>query len=109
MLDRNEANYHYHEQGLGSDVDLVMTGSTSRTLIGNNASYSDDDEFEQQKREYYSKDGLQTNDQALIAHIVDRDTEEKKITRIIDYRMMPLFCIFYFVDFLDRANIGNAT
>ncbi|CAO0791187.1 unnamed protein product [Mucor circinelloides] len=109
MLDRNEANHHYHEQGLGSDVDLVMTGSTSRTLIGNNASYSDDDEFEQQKREYYSKDGLQTNDQALIAHIVDRDTEEKKITRIIDYRMMPLFCIFYFVDFLDRANIGNAT
>lgn len=107
MLDRNDTTHH--EQDLGSHVDLIMTGSTSRTLVGDNTSIASDD-FEQKKREYYgSQDKLQSSDQALIAHIVDKATEEKKITRIIDCRMMPLFCIFYFVDFLDRANIGNAT
>lgn len=35
--------------------------------------------------------------------------EEKKITRTIDRHMMPLLCLFYFMDYLDRANIGNAT
>ncbi|ORZ12407.1 major facilitator superfamily domain-containing protein [Absidia repens] len=35
--------------------------------------------------------------------------QEKKIVRALDLRMMPLFCVFYFADFLDRANIGNAT
>jgi hypothetical protein len=34
---------------------------------------------------------------------------EKKLVRRLDWRIMPLFCIFYFADFLDRANIGNAT
>lgn len=103
MLDRNDTKHH--EQDLGSDVDLIMTGSTSRTLVGDNS-----DDFEQKKTDYYySQDKLQSSDQELIAHIVDKATEEKKITRIIDCRMMPLFCIFYFVDFLDRANIGNAT
>ncbi|KAL9542101.1 hypothetical protein MBANPS3_008779 [Mucor bainieri] len=107
MLDRNETKHH--EQDLGSHVDLIMTGSTSRTLVGDNVSIGSDADFEQKKREYNSQDKLQSSDQALIAHIVDKATEEKKITRIIDCRMMPLFCIFYFVDFLDRANIGNAT
>lgn len=104
MLDRNDTKHH--EQDLGSDVDLIMTGSTSRTLVGDTVS---SDDFEHEKREYYSQNKLQASDQELIAHIVDRATEEKKITRIIDCRMLPLFCIFYFVDFLDRANIGNAT
>lgn len=35
--------------------------------------------------------------------------EEKRIVRALDKRMLPLFCVFYFTDFLDRANIGNAT
>ncbi|KAK4521500.1 glycine hydroxymethyltransferase shm1 [Mucor velutinosus] len=110
MLDRNDTQ-HY-EQDLGSNVDLIMTGSTSRTLVGDTArssSRSNSDDFEQKKREYDSQDNMKSSDQELIGHIVDRTTEEKKITRIIDCRMMPLFCIFYFVDFLDRANIGNAT
>ncbi|KAI8089247.1 major facilitator superfamily domain-containing protein [Halteromyces radiatus] len=34
--------------------------------------------------------------------------QEKKIVRRLDWRIMPLFCVFYFADFLDRANIGNA-
>ncbi|KAG1449087.1 hypothetical protein G6F56_008753 [Rhizopus delemar] len=38
---------------------------------------------------------------------VDR-AEEKKLVRKLDLRIMPLFCLFYFADFLDRANIGNA-
>ncbi|KAI8070524.1 major facilitator superfamily domain-containing protein [Gilbertella persicaria] len=35
--------------------------------------------------------------------------DEKKLVRRLDLRIMPLFCLFYFADFLDRANIGNAT
>lgn len=35
--------------------------------------------------------------------------DEKKLVRTLDIRIMPLFCLFYFADFLDRANIGNAT
>lgn len=33
---------------------------------------------------------------------------EKEITRIVDWHLMPLICIFYFMDYLDRANMGNA-
>lgn len=38
----------------------------------------------------------------------DREYEEKKIVQALDRRMLPLFCVFYFTDYLDRANIGNA-
>ncbi|ORX51665.1 MFS general substrate transporter, partial [Hesseltinella vesiculosa] len=44
----------------------------------------------------------------IVANIIDREAEEKKIVRALDMRMMPWFCLFYFTDFLDRANIGNA-
>ncbi|KAI8639979.1 major facilitator superfamily domain-containing protein [Parasitella parasitica] len=93
-------------------MDLIRTGSTSRTFVGDSA--FNNIELDEKDREYYNtkndkQEGFQTNDQELIAHIVDKDTEQKKITRIIDSRMMPLFCVFYFMDFLDRANIGNAT
>lgn len=57
--------------------------------------------------EYPNDDKTKTQD--LIANIIDREAEEKKIVKQLDCRMLPLFCIFYFVDFLDRANIGNAT
>lgn len=42
-----------------------------------------------------------------IQHFDEQD--EKKLVRKLDFRIMPLFCLFYFADFLDRANIGNAT
>ena len=45
----------------------------------------------------------------ILANMIDRQAEEKKIVRALDLRMMPLFCVFYFTDYLDRANIGNAT
>lgn len=35
--------------------------------------------------------------------------EEKKLIKKLDLHILPLFCLFYFADFLDRANIGNAT
>lgn len=38
-----------------------------------------------------------------------RQEEEKRLIKTLDWHILPLFCIFYFVDFLDRANIGNAT
>ncbi|KAI9282332.1 major facilitator superfamily domain-containing protein [Sporodiniella umbellata] len=34
--------------------------------------------------------------------------EIKTLVNTLDIRIMPLFCLFYFADFLDRANIGNA-
>lgn len=37
------------------------------------------------------------------------EDDEKKLVKKLDYRIMPLLCLFYFADFLDRANIGNAT
>lgn len=48
-------------------------------------------------------------DKNSVLNIPNREEEEKKILRALDIRIMPLFCVFYFVDFLDRANIGNAT
>ncbi|KAI9272440.1 major facilitator superfamily domain-containing protein [Sporodiniella umbellata] len=41
--------------------------------------------------------------------IEHRKEEEKQITRAIDLRLIPLLCLFYFMDYLDRANIGNAS
>lgn len=83
------------------DLDLVHTGST---II---ASYYKDDVENPKHLENISNE---TNeDSELIATIEDKAAEERRITRIIDFRMMPLFCIFYFMDYLDRANIGNAT
>lgn len=34
--------------------------------------------------------------------------DEKRLLRKLDLHLIPLFCAFYFVDFLDRSNIGNA-
>lgn len=34
---------------------------------------------------------------------------EKALVKKLDLHILPLFCLFYFADFLDRANIGNAT
>lgn len=39
----------------------------------------------------------------------EEEEEEKAVVRALDRRMLPLFCVFYFTDYLDRANIGNAT
>jgi hypothetical protein len=57
----------------------------------------------------HASDEKFSHDPELLSRIPDFDAESKRVTRTIDFRMMPLFCIFYFVDFLDRANIGNAT
>jgi hypothetical protein len=76
----------------GDKINLVQTGSSaSKTLVGD-----------------IVIEKTFSHEQALMSRIDDAEKEEKNITRIIDKRMMPLFCIFYFVDFLDRANIGNA-
>ncbi|CAO3666027.1 unnamed protein product [Rhizopus microsporus] len=77
----------------GDKINLVQTGSSaSKTLVGD-----------------IVIEKTFSHEQALMSRIDDTEKEEKNITRIIDKRMMPLFCIFYFVDFLDRANIGNAS
>ncbi|KAI9299354.1 hypothetical protein BJ944DRAFT_245355 [Cunninghamella echinulata] len=47
--------------------------------------------------------------QIMVDNIENPEEQEKKIVKALDIRMMPLFCIFYFTDYLDRANIGNAT
>ncbi|KAI7869536.1 major facilitator superfamily domain-containing protein [Spinellus fusiger] len=47
----------------------------------------------------------QTRKDILLEHKI----QEKKIVRALDLHIMPLFCLFYFTDHLDRANISNAT
>jgi hypothetical protein len=42
------------------------------------------------------------------SRLIDKKREQKLIARTIDRHIMPLFCVFYFIDFLDRTNIGNA-
>lgn len=34
--------------------------------------------------------------------------EEDKLVRKLDFYLMPIFCLIYFLSFLDRSNIGNA-
>lgn len=41
--------------------------------------------------------------------VTDEAEQERKLVKALDRRLLPLFCVFYFTDFLDRANIGNAT
>ncbi|KAG0739624.1 hypothetical protein G6F57_011692 [Rhizopus arrhizus] len=43
------------------------------------------------------------------SRLIDKKREQKLIARTIDRHIMPLFCVFYFIDFLDRTNIGNAS
>ncbi|KAI9008783.1 major facilitator superfamily domain-containing protein [Phycomyces nitens] len=52
---------------------------------------------------------LETNPEIYTTkELLDRQIQEAKIVRALDIHIMPLFCIFYFTDHLDRANIGNA-
>ncbi|KAI7888259.1 major facilitator superfamily domain-containing protein [Mucor mucedo] len=82
MLEKIDTTY------TGTDMDLIHTGS--HTLVDEYHGFSD-----------------KTNNHSITPE--DTSLEEKKILKSLDIHMMPLFCIFYFVDFLDRANIGNAT
>ncbi|KAI9275565.1 major facilitator superfamily domain-containing protein [Phascolomyces articulosus] len=38
----------------------------------------------------------------------ERKKQERQLVRKIDLHVMPLFCLFYFVDYLDRSNVSNA-
>jgi hypothetical protein len=44
----------------------------------------------------------------IIASVGINKEQEKKLVRKLDWHILPLYCTFYFADFLDRANIGNA-
>lgn len=50
---------------------------------------------------------LTNNNDTKTVYIDEKD--EKRLVKKLDLRIVPLFCLFYFADFLDRANIGNAT
>lgn len=103
---------HYNSN-FGSDMDLINTGSTFDTIIGED--YDNKKGFMESKVNTNRSSAIMNDsensitDEALLSQIKDRQSEEKKILRTLDRHMMPLFCVFYFVDFLDRANIGNAT
>lgn len=114
MLDKIETTYYPHDIPLGNEIDLIHTGSTSKTLIGGDY-YDDINVKDEKSNKHHEDDGSSqeeeqsiATDEELIAQIEDIELEEKRILKTLDRRMMPLFCIFYFVDFLDRANIGNA-
>jgi hypothetical protein len=121
MLEKANATTH-NNNSIGSDMDVVnTTGFTSNTLVSEEEDdYYNNDKIDlRSKREEYSNaifeisqdedPATEITDKELISQIQDRHLEEKNILKTLDRRMMPLFCLFYFVDFLDRANIGNAT
>ncbi|KAI8641695.1 major facilitator superfamily domain-containing protein [Parasitella parasitica] len=64
-------------------------------------------DLETTKQKEYDFVSLENNGSCFVEHCNQQD--EKKLIRKLDLRIMPLFCLFYFSDFLDRANIGNAT
>ncbi|KAG2227300.1 hypothetical protein INT45_004255, partial [Circinella minor] len=56
--------------------------------------------------------GDQITTPSVPLELLNKDKEqqqEQQLVRKIDLHVIPLFCTFYFVDFLDRSNIGNAT
>lgn len=54
-------------------------------------------------------DGHKDVTAATVQQEDERRQDEKRLIRTLDWHILPLFCTFYFVDYLDRANIGNAT
>ncbi|OBZ88861.1 hypothetical protein A0J61_03089 [Choanephora cucurbitarum] len=88
-------------------LDLIHTASTSKTFVANDFSKEDYHDFLDIAQEIQEKYSF--NDHELIATFPDKEAAMKAITRTIDLHIMPLFCVFYFMDFLDRANIGSAT
>ncbi|KAI8092333.1 major facilitator superfamily domain-containing protein [Gilbertella persicaria] len=99
MLERIDTTVH-------KDLEPIQTGSTSKTLTG--SGFFDDKEEKHLDITNELEEPI-LDDHDLLSTITDKEAEFKKITHIIDVRMLPLFCIFYFMDYLDRANIGNAT
>lgn len=57
-----------------------------------------------EKKEFDQEEKIPSSSRDL-----EEEEEEKAVVRALDRRMLPLFCVFYFTDYLDRANIGNAT
>ena len=50
-----------------------------------------------------------TNTKTLKAMLPEFDSDEtKRITRKVDFRLIPVLTILYIVSFIDRSNIGNA-
>ncbi|KAI9320623.1 major facilitator superfamily domain-containing protein [Dichotomocladium elegans] len=96
-----QQQFMYNHSNASSDQTTVhateSTISTTVTLKNNDAalldkvSLDDNDSNEKQQRPCYTEE------------------QEKKLVRKMDMCIIPLLCSFYFVDFLDRANIGNAT
>lgn len=40
--------------------------------------------------------------------LLDSDTEERRLLRKLDARILPLTCVLYLFAYLDRSNLGNA-
>lgn len=52
---------------------------------------------------------ISTIDQSTKDILPISDTHEaKRITRKIDYRLLPILTLLYILSFIDRSNIGNA-
>jgi hypothetical protein len=90
---------------------------SEKTRVDNNddeavsfeSKYSDDDNTKDVELESgFSTVALSSGDTKDEVVYTDKK-EEKKLIKKLDLHILPLFCLFYFADFLDRANIGNAT
>ncbi|KAI8875131.1 MFS general substrate transporter [Backusella circina FSU 941] len=60
------------------------------------------------KNSYLHDDGIEKSKFEDDNSVGINKDEEKKLLSKLDWHILPLFCTFYFADFLDRANIGNA-
>ncbi|ORY93357.1 major facilitator superfamily domain-containing protein [Syncephalastrum racemosum] len=63
---------------------------------------------EDPRQKYHEKEFADNSTIATSISVVDPD-QERRLVRRIDLHILPLFCVFYFADFLDRSNIGNAS
>lgn len=78
---------------------------TARSTWADSAVEFDVDEDPQRK--CHEKEYADSSTIATSICVVDPD-QERRLVRRIDLHILPLFCVFYFADFLDRSNIGNA-
>lgn len=98
------------KQSMLADDDAKTLRDTSSSKAPSSSVTLEDPMF----LDYYTdgknqSDGHKDVTAATVQQEDERRQDEKRLIRTLDWHILPLFCTFYFVDYLDRANIGNAT
>ena len=101
------------------DSTLTKVPSTSDLSEKTRIDYDDDLTLGKMETKFHGDKGIEFDSNCTVISTVDvkithvesiiDPLQEKKLLKKLDLHILPLFCLFYFADFLDRANIGNAT